>query len=118
MNEDQIGKELAEIMAFQSEKDREAFEAEKLHLRVMGIIRERMEEIGMNRKELADRLGTSKAYVSQLFSGDTLINFKTLSKMEVILGGRFKIQFVSNYSAFDSAQNDIGFSIAAEPDGE
>ena len=45
----------------------------------------------MKSSELAKKLGVSPSYVSQLFSGDKLINYPTLAKLQRIFNIRFKL---------------------------
>lgn len=44
-----------------------------------------MERQGITRKELAQRIGTSASYLTQLFRGDRLLNLKNIAKIEAAL---------------------------------
>src|SRR5690625_6162954 len=44
-----------------------------------------MDRKGWTRKQLADEIGTSASYLTQLFRGDRLLNFKTVAKIEYAL---------------------------------
>jgi ribosome-binding protein aMBF1 (putative translation factor) len=46
---------------------------------------------GWTRKRLADEIGTTASYLTQLFRGDRLLNFKTVAKIETALGIEYKI---------------------------
>jgi ribosome-binding protein aMBF1 (putative translation factor) len=50
-----------------------------------------MDRKGWTRKQLADEIGTSASYLTQLFRGDRLLNFKTVAKIEGALDVRFQI---------------------------
>ncbi len=50
-----------------------------------------MDRKGWTRKRLADEIGTSASYLTQLFRGDRLLNFKTVAKIEAALGIEFDI---------------------------
>jgi len=76
---------------------------------------EAMDRKGWTKKRLAKEIGTSASYLTQLFRGDRLLNFKTIAKIEGALEIRFKISTIesrnkelvySNNSElkFDSAQ--------------
>jgi ribosome-binding protein aMBF1 (putative translation factor) len=53
-----------------------------------------MDRRGWTRKQLADVIGTSASYLTQLFRGDRLLNFKTVAKIEGALDVRFEINVV------------------------
>jgi transcriptional regulator with XRE-family HTH domain len=42
-----------------------------------------------------EEIGTSASYLTQLFRGDRLLNFRTIAKIEAALNIEFKIQEVS-----------------------
>ncbi len=50
-----------------------------------------MDHKGWTRKKLADEIGTSASYLTQLFRGDRLLNLKTAAKIENALGIEFDI---------------------------
>jgi len=50
-----------------------------------------MDQKGWTQKRLADEIGTSASYLTQLFRGDRLLNFKTVAKLEHALGFRFEV---------------------------
>lgn len=118
-NLEEMEKALREAMAFKDEAEREEFRADAIHLRIMANVKEQMERRGMNRTQLATLLGVSKGYVSQLFSGDTLLNMKTLAKLEAIFGAQFVGYFHSFSYEYKLGQNEIGFGkMVAEPGAE
>ncbi len=58
--------------------------------------------IGVNRKELAEKIGTSPSYLTQVFRGDKPLNFYTLAKIQRAL----KIRFNTTIS-FDKSAEEI-----------
>jgi ribosome-binding protein aMBF1 (putative translation factor) len=50
-----------------------------------------MDRKGWTRKQLADEIGTSASYLTQLFRGERLLNFKTVAKIEGALNIRFEV---------------------------
>src|SRR5687767_3852251 len=62
------------------------FQQERVILEATMRICEIMEEKNVSRKELADRLGKSKAHVSQLLDGEQNMTLRTLSDLFVALG--------------------------------
>jgi ribosome-binding protein aMBF1 (putative translation factor) len=71
--------------------DQTQFAAEMLHLDFMYLVKQRMNELNMSEKELAEKLGTSKGYLTQLFSGDKLVNLLLIARLQEVLGIRFEI---------------------------
>src|SRR5690625_3327487 len=55
-----------------------------------------MDRKGWTRKQLADEIGTSASYLTQLFRGDRLLNFKTVAKIEYALDLKYGIYEESN----------------------
>lgn len=64
----------------------------------------------INQKELADKIGTSPSYLSQVFHGDRLINFKTLAKIENALGIKFKINAETKFDEFEDDEINTNIS--------
>lgn len=85
---------IKEVFSFENEEDTIQFEAEMIHLDLINEISRLMDSRKMNKAELAKSLGTTKGYVTQLFSGDRLLNLKTLAKIQQIFDVRIKLQFV------------------------
>ena len=82
-----------ETIAFTNDKERLDFEAEMLHLDIMYQIETIMKNIPLNKTELAQKLKVSKSYLTQLFTGDKLINLKTLAKLQRIFGHKISFSF-------------------------
>lgn len=49
------------------------------------------QHIGLNRKDLAIKIGTSPSYLTQVFRGDKSLNFLTLAKIKRALNLRFDL---------------------------
>lgn len=75
-----------------SEEELQEQQARLLAFKFLSEVEKAMEKEGMNRKELAQEIGTSASYVTQLFRGDRLLNFNTLAKMVRALGLDFEIK--------------------------
>lgn len=52
-----------------------------------------MEERGMQRSELARRLGTSPAYVTKILRGKANFTLESLARIALALGGEFQFHF-------------------------
>mgnify|MGYP005848743837 FL=1 len=55
-----------------------------------------MDRRGWTRKRLAEEIGTSASYLTQLYRGDRLLNFKTLAKIEQALDLEYQISEKKN----------------------
>ena len=62
------------------------FQQERLILDATERICEAMEKRGLTRKRLADALGTSKSFISQLLDGSRNMTLRTLSDVFCVLG--------------------------------
>lgn len=88
-----------------SEQDKLENDANLLMFRFLSIIEDKCEALGLNRKQLAQKVGTSPSYITQLFQGDKLVNMITLAKFQKALNLEFKViekksyeEEVKNYS--------------------
>jgi len=64
--------------------------AQLLMYMFLGEVEKYQEINGINKKTLAAKIKTSPSYVTQLFRGDTPLNFETIAKMQRAL----KIKFI------------------------
>jgi len=92
---------MKKLLQFETDEQKLQFEAEMIHLDIVFQIIRKMEEKDMNKSELAQKLKTSKGYITQLFTGDKLLNLKTLAKLQRIFNAKFKIDFVEKRKALD-----------------
>ena len=90
-----IGKLENSIWNFQDEKQELEHQASMLSLRFLSTIKHFManQEPEIRKADLARMLNTSKSYITQLFTGDRLLNMKTLYKIEKVLGLEFHMSF-------------------------
>lgn len=70
----------------QDEANARAFAAEELILDVTEKIWELLERDDVSKTDLAERLGKSKAYVSQLLNGSRNMTLRTLADIAYVLG--------------------------------
>lgn len=80
-----LRKLLIEKLSPQNETEKIEFAASQIHHLIIQRIIERMEEIKMTQSELAKRMNVSKGFISQLWTGDKLINLKQLAQITHIL---------------------------------
>ena len=100
---------MKDVFTFENDDEKLQFEAEMIHLDIMNEVRMLMNLHGVNKTELAKRLKTSKGYVTQLFSGDKLINLKTIAKIQQIFDVRLTKKFVKKSNADKVAENAVSY---------
>lgn len=74
-------KVLIDILSFKDEKDRESFAAEIFQLEFLSIIEDEMDKNDISKKELADKLGVTASFITQLFKANKILNLKMLTKL-------------------------------------
>ncbi len=72
----------------------EQYELEKmsLHFAFLSGVEKVMAEKGISRKELAQRVGTSTGYLTQLFRGTKSVSFDMLAKIKTALNVDFNVE--------------------------
>lgn len=53
-------------------------------------------EKSLTKKALANKIGTSPSYLTQVFRGDKPLNFKTLAKIQTVLNIHFEVHIIKN----------------------
>jgi len=74
-----------------SEEDKLHNEALILSARFLEIVQDALDEQGLSRKDLAERMGVSPSYLTQLFRGNRLLNMKAAVQMETALELKFHV---------------------------
>ena len=72
----------------------------------------RMAAHSVSKAELANRLGTSRAYVTQLMGGNTNLTLRSMAKIALALGYELKIDLrpISDAPMSDTVSNGLGAS--------
>ncbi len=63
-----------------------------VQLRFMSEIEKEIEERKISYKELADKIGTSASYITQLFKGTKKLNLDTIAKFQIALNKTFSVK--------------------------
>ncbi len=79
------------LFEFKSPDEKLEHETYMLSFKFMHEVEEAMERQGLSKKQLAERIGTSASYITQLFRGNRLLNLKTLARLQEALNIRFYI---------------------------
>lgn len=63
--------------------------AQLLSFRFLSEVERTMQEHGLTRRKLAEAVGTSASYITQLFRGDRILNIDMMARFEKALGIQF-----------------------------
>jgi ribosome-binding protein aMBF1 (putative translation factor) len=88
---EEIKKAFDDLFATITPEEREERDAQLLAFRFLSIIDAEMEKQSISKKELAQRVGTSASFITQLFRGDRKPNWTILAKMQKELGVTFAV---------------------------
>lgn len=103
------------LFAFESENEKAEHEADMLSLKIALVIKDLLEEKGISKKELAQLMNTSAAYITQVLRGDKRINMLFLSKLNRVLNVKLEINF-NNGMQSDRELLDEAFNMATNND--
>ncbi|MEQ8546850.1 MAG: helix-turn-helix transcriptional regulator [Cyclobacteriaceae bacterium] len=89
-------KDQLDALLKKSPEEQIEFEAEMLALQFLSLVDQAMAVQGITKKELAQKIGTSASFITQLFRGDRKPNWTTLAKMKQELDLDFKVHLQSD----------------------
>ena len=90
-----IERELQKAITFKSEKEIISHSIINISLNFMHIIEQLMKQKNISKKELSKFLKISQKALDELFSGDKIIDFKTLAIIERLFKISFDIKYIS-----------------------
>lgn len=114
-----ISKEFEDLFSFNSEEDELEHEAQMLMFKFL----EEVEKCyitgpGLKKKDIAEALGKSRSFISQIYSGDKLINFFHLAKLQKAFDLNFEIKAKLNTVKYsESASRSAIKSFSTTPEG-
>lgn len=73
---------------------------------ISGAVYTRMEELGMSKRELAERMGVSPAQITKIIKGNQNMTLKTIAKLECALGMDITYGF-RNPKPFPTGANNV-----------
>jgi transcriptional regulator with XRE-family HTH domain len=79
------------ILSFDNEQDQLELEAKIIMAKFLEKIQEIAAQKGLKKKDLAQKIGTSASYITQLYRGHKLLNLMTLAKLQKALDIEFDI---------------------------
>lgn len=86
-----LKEEFDNLLKMESIEEELDFRADLLAMQFLGLVDEKMERNNISKKALAERIGTSASFITQLFRGDKKPNWKLLARMSDALDINFKI---------------------------
>ena len=102
-----INPEFENLLRFKNDEEKIEHYAQMISYRILSEVEKLCDEKGLKKKDLAEMTGTSKSYITQLFTGAKSINTYTMAKFENVLDVSFEIHLKLNeesYSDFISKQ--------------
>ncbi len=101
---EELLEEAESFIGSKTKQEKLEFDANALQLDIMHQIQDLMVAEGISRKQLADLLGKSKSFISQLFSCDKSLNLKTIVQFQEIFNKKF-IPVFKEFSYFSKKFN-------------
>ena len=98
---------------FAKARESATYWAEQATIDFTAALAERMKELRMSRAQLANRLGTSQAYVTKALSGNTNFTIKSMAALAHALGQRVTIQLEPQEQAHNQIVTEAIASLAA-----
>ena len=79
------------ILSFDNEQDQLELDAKIIMSKFLEKVQEIATQKGLKKKDLADKIGTSASYITQLYRGHKLLNLMTLAKLQRALEIEFDV---------------------------
>ena len=79
------------VLSFDNEQDQLELEAKIIMAKFLDRIQEIADQKGLKKKDLAQKIGTSASYITQLYRGHKLLNLMTLAKFQRALDIEFEV---------------------------
>lgn len=113
-NSEEIRNAFQDLLAFKSIDEEIEHNARMIMYRFLSEVEILTDQRKMTRKELAEKIGTSASYITQLYRGNKILNLSTIAKFQKALGITFNISAVS---ASEPSADDRDSEQTVEPEG-
>lgn len=87
-----VQQEYKDLFKFDSKEDELEHKAQMLSYRFLSEVEKECDKRKISRAELAEMVGTSRSYITQLFRGSKRVNMGVLAKFEYALNITFNIK--------------------------
>lgn len=111
-NKMKINPEYAALFSFGSKKEKIEHNAQMISYRILSEVEKVCEEKNIKKKALAELVGTSRSYITQLFRGTKQVNTEIMARFEDALDISFQIKVKLNeesHETYLAKQIPIGF---------
>lgn len=95
-NSEEIRKAFLDLLSFKSYEDEIQHDSQMLMYRFLSEVEILMERNNMTKKKLAEKIGTSASYITQLYRGNKPLNMETIAKFQKVFNITFEIKANSN----------------------
>lgn len=79
------------MLSFDNEQDQLELDAKIIMAKFLEKVQEISTQKGLKKKDLAEKIGTSASYITQLYRGHKLLNLMTLAKLQRALDIEFDV---------------------------
>lgn len=111
-NSEEIRKAFLDLLSFRSYEDEIQHNTQMLMYRFLSEVEILMERNNMTKKELAEKIGTSASYITQLYRGNKPLNMETVAKFQKVFNITFEIKAKLNI------ESEQGIDMADKEDPE
>lgn len=95
-----INPEFAHLLSFKNEEEKIEHDAQMISYRILSEVEKLCDDKKIKKKDLAEMVGTSKSYITQLFTGTKNINTYIMAKFENVLDVTFEIKLKLNEESY------------------
>ena len=92
LNKAQVNPEFRPLFSFATGEEKIRHQSEMISLRILSEVERICEERKWKKKDLAEKVGTSRSYITQLFRGSRQVNTYIMAKFEDALDFTFEIK--------------------------
>jgi len=87
-----VRKRYKDLFTFKTKEEELEHKAQMISYRFLSEVEKECDKRKISRAELAEMVGTSRSYITQLFRGSKRVNMDVLAKFEDVLGITFQIR--------------------------
>ena len=91
-----INPKYQDLFTFKNEKEKIEHMSQMISFRILSEVEKVCETKGIKKKDLAELIGTSRSYITQLFRGTKKVNTDIIAKFEESLDCSFQIVLLPN----------------------
>ncbi len=110
-----INPEFEDLFAFDSKEEELEHAAKMLMFQFLSSFDKLFEDDSIKKKDIAEAIGSSASYITQLYRGDKIVNLKTLSKLQSKFNFTFEIQAKRDYDSYENEVKETAKLIKFRP---